>query len=105
MCVENIKSNTSYDQNVDVASPAPVYILPLRLRHHGAQHGAHTIVGLIEIILKKKFKVSVEKDKLFVGATPLQGVDESFENCLSIFTRLLSHAVHFVCTLKAGSNE
>ncbi len=38
------------------------------------------IIGLIEVAIKKRYKVTSDKDKLYMGSSPLGGIDESFEN-------------------------
>ncbi len=52
--------------------------------------------GILEIIVKKRTKVEIEKEQFYMGMTSLVGLDESFEYNMGLFADILARAVDII---------
>ncbi|KRX09396.1 hypothetical protein PPERSA_04702 [Pseudocohnilembus persalinus] len=96
MCIDNIKQSPYFNSHIDVNTILPVYVIPLREQQSTSsinEENKSKINGVVEIVVKKQYKVQVEKEKLLLGSSPIVGVDDSFEHCLNIFGKFLTKAI------------
>ena len=88
MIVNDVKSSTYFNKLVDISSILPIFAIPLVDRND-----KNKCIGVIEIVLKHRYKCKNKKEELIEASDGHFGFDEPFSNVLNCFSNVLTLAL------------